>query len=54
MAIGLFKLYSLDDGSFIIVCGKCGYHLIITKEVQERARKNTIIGEIDELKEVKL
>lgn len=51
--IGLFKVYSLDDGAFVIVCGKCGYHLVVTKDVQDNARKQTLLGVLagEEVKE---
>jgi hypothetical protein len=45
----MFKVYSLDNGSLIVVCGKCGYHLVITKEFLDNARKHTIVGEVENL-----
>ena len=48
--LGKFRLYSLDNGTLVVVCGSCGYHLILTKELQDRVRKNTIIAEIEEEK----
>jgi DNA-directed RNA polymerase subunit RPC12/RpoP len=35
-----FRLYSLDNGSLIVVCGKCGFHLVITKELLDETRKH--------------
>lgn len=43
-----FRLCSLDNGSLVVVCGNCGYHLILTKELQDRVRKNTIVAEVEE------
>lgn len=46
--LGKFRLYSLDNGTLVIVCGACGYHLILTKELQDRIRNNTIVAEVEE------
>jgi len=43
--LGKFRVYSLDNGTLVIVCGNCGYHLIITKEVYDKAKAHTILAE---------
>jgi hypothetical protein len=48
--LGKFRLYNLDNGTLVVVCGACGYHLILTKELQDRVKKNTIIAEVEEEK----
>jgi hypothetical protein len=50
--IGLFRLYALDNGTLIVVCGKCGYHLVITKETLDEARKHTVLGEVEQPNEL--
>jgi Zn ribbon nucleic-acid-binding protein len=48
--LGKFRLWHLDDGSFIVCCGNCGYHLVITKELQDRVRQETVLGVVEEEK----
>lgn len=40
-----FRVYSLDNGTLVVVCGNCGYHLIITKDVYDSVKLHTILGE---------
>ena len=44
---GKFRVYALDNGTLVVVCGACGYHLIITEDTLEKARSHTVIAEVE-------
>lgn len=46
---GVFRVWSLDDGTLIIRCGKCGYRLIVSKEVLAEARSRTVAGAVQRI-----